>query len=66
MNRNDGLCPLADAVLDVGTRQIVFVVLLFPALDDLIRSGWTRLRPAVSIAIGLLAAYWFIQRAFFG
>jgi len=41
-------------------------VLLFPAIEDLIRSGWTRLRPAVSIVIGLLAAYWFIQRAFFG
>ena len=50
----------------VEIGQIVFVLLLFPALNDLIQSGWTRLRPAVSIAIGLLAAYWFIQRAFFG
>jgi len=52
--------------LGVEIGQIVFVVLLFPLTDDLIRSGWTKLRPAVSIAIGLLAAFWFIQRAFFG
>ena len=52
--------------LGVEIGQIVFVVLLFPFLDDLIQSGWTRLRPAVSVAIGLLAAYWFIQRAVFG
>jgi len=52
--------------LGVEIGQIVFVVLLFPAIEDLIRSGWTRLRPAVSIGIGLLASYWFIQRAFFG
>src|ERR1700704_3246625 len=52
--------------LGVEIGQIVFVVLLFPAIEDLIRSGWTKLRPAVSIVIGLLAAYWFIQRAFFG
>lgn len=52
--------------LGVEIGQVVFVVLLFPALEDLMHSGWTRLRPAVSIAIGLLAAYWFVQRAFFG
>jgi len=52
--------------LGVEIGQLVFVVLLFPAIEDLIRSGWTRLRPAVSIVVGLLAAYWFIQRAFFG
>ena len=52
--------------LGVEIGQIVFVVLLFPLIDDLVRSGWTKLRPAVSIAIGLLAAFWFIQRAFFG
>ena len=52
--------------LGVEIGQIVFVVLLFPAIEDLIRSGWTRLRPTVSIAIGLLATYWFIQRAVFG
>jgi hydrogenase/urease accessory protein HupE len=51
--------------LGVEIGQVVFVVLLFPAIEDLIRSGWTRLRPGISIAIGLLAAYWFIQRAFF-
>ena len=50
----------------VEIGQVVFVVLLFPAIEDLIRSGWTRLRPAISIAIGLLATYWFIERAFFG
>ena len=52
--------------LGVEIGQVVFVVLLFPAIEDLVRSGWTKLRPAVSIAIGLLATYWFIQRAFFG
>jgi len=52
--------------LGVEIGQLVFVVLLFPAIEDLIRSGWTKLRPAVSSVIGLLAAYWFIQRAFFG
>jgi hydrogenase/urease accessory protein HupE len=52
--------------LGVEIGQIVFVVLLFPALEDLIRSGKTWLRPAVSVAIGILAAYWFIQRAFIG
>jgi hydrogenase/urease accessory protein HupE len=52
--------------LGVEIGQVVFVVLLFPALEDLIASGRTWLRPAVSIAIGLLAAYWLIQRAFFG
>ncbi len=57
--------------LGVEIGQLVFVVLLFPALEDLMRSGRTLwgqpwLRPAISIAIGLLAAYWFVQRAFFG
>jgi hypothetical protein len=52
--------------LGVEIGQLVFVVLLFPAIEDLIRSGWTKLRPVVSTVIGLLAAYWFIQRAFFG
>jgi len=52
--------------LGVELGQLVFVVLLFPAIEDLIRSGWTKLRPAVSTVIGLLAAYWFIQRAFLG
>ncbi len=52
--------------LGVEIGQVVFVVLLFPALEDLMSSGRTWIRPAVSIAIGLLAAYWFIQRAFFG
>ncbi len=52
--------------LGVEIGQLVFVVLLFPAIEDLIRSGWTKLRPAVSAVIGLLATYWFIQRAFFG
>jgi hydrogenase/urease accessory protein HupE len=52
--------------LGVEVGQLVFVVLLFPAIEDLIASGWKRLRPIVSIVIGLLATYWFIQRAFFG
>jgi len=50
----------------VEIGQLVFVVLLFPLIEDLIASGWTKLRPAVSIAVGCLAVYWFIQRAFFG
>src|SRR5258708_39835056 len=49
--------------LCVEIGQIVFVVLLFPAIEDLIRSGWTRLRPTVSLSIGLLATYWFLPRA---
>jgi hydrogenase/urease accessory protein HupE len=52
--------------LGVEIGQLVFVVLLFPAIEDLVRSGWTKLRPAVSIVIGILAAYWLIQRVFFG
>jgi hydrogenase/urease accessory protein HupE len=57
--------------LGVEMGQLVFVVLLFPALEDLMKSGRTLwgqpwLRTAISIAIGLLAAYWFVQRAFFG
>ena len=65
--------PRADLALSlfsfnfgVEIGQLVFVVLLFPAISDLIHSGWTKLRPAVSAAIGLLATYWFIQRVFFG
>ena len=52
--------------LGVEIGQLVFVVLLFPALEDMMRSGRTWLRPAISIGIGLLAVYWLIQRAFFG
>jgi hydrogenase/urease accessory protein HupE len=52
--------------LGVEVGQLIFVVLLFPAIDDLIQSGRTWLRPAVSAVIALLATYWFIQRAFFG
>ena len=52
--------------LGVELGQVIFVVLLFAALDDLMKRGWTVLRPAISIMIALLAAYWFIQRAFFG
>jgi len=50
----------------VEIGQLIFVVLLFPAIEDLIASGWIRLRPTVSIAIGVLAIYWLIQRAFIG
>ena len=52
--------------LGVEVGQLVFVVLLFPAIEDLIASGWKRLRPAVSIIIGLLALYWFFERAVIG
>jgi hypothetical protein len=52
--------------LGVEIGQVVFVVLLFPVIEDLIASGWTKLRPAVSITIACLATYWFVQRAFLG
>ena len=52
--------------MGVEIGQLIFVILLFPALDDLMKRGWTAVRPAISAAIALLAAYWFIQRAFFG
>ena len=52
-----------NAGVEIG--QLIFVILLFPALEDLMKRGWTWLRPAISVAIALLAAYWFIQRAFF-
>ena len=64
--RSDLALSLFSFNLGVEIGQVVFVVLLFPAIEDLVRSGWTKLRPVVSIAIGLLAIYWFIQRAFFG
>jgi hypothetical protein len=50
--------------LGVEIGQVVFVLLVFPAVQDLIKSGWTKLQPAVSSAIGCLAVWWFIQRAF--
>ncbi len=52
--------------LGVEIGQLIFVLLLFPLIADLMSSGWTKLRPAVSIIVGCLAVYWFIQRAFFG
>ena len=51
-----------NAGVEIG--QITFVLLLFPLLQDLVKSGWKSLKPAVSIGIGCLAAYWFVQRAF--
>ncbi len=51
--------------LGVEIGQITFVLLLFPLVQDLVKSGWSRLQPAVSTGIGCLAVYWFIQRAFF-
>ena len=52
--------------LGVEIGQIVFVLLIFPAVQDLVKSGWTKLQPAVSTVIACLAAYWFVQRAFLG
>ena len=52
--------------IGVEIGQLIFVVLLFPLIEDLISSGWSKLRPSVSIAAGCLAVYWFIQRVFFG
>lgn len=51
-----------NAGVEIG--QITFVLLIFPLVQDLVSSGWKRLRPAVSIGIACLAAYWFVQRAF--
>ena len=31
-----------------------------------VEAGWTRLRVVISIAIGVLATVWFVQRALFG
>jgi glucan phosphoethanolaminetransferase (alkaline phosphatase superfamily) len=53
-----------NAGVEIG--QITFVVLIFPLVQDLVSSGWKRLKPAVSIGVACLAAYWFVQRAFLG
>jgi hypothetical protein len=53
-----------NAGVEIG--QITFVLLMFPLVRDLVKSGWRKLEPAVSIGIACLAAYWFMQRAFFG
>ena len=50
----------------VELGQITFVLLIFPLVQDLVTSGWKQLKPAVSIAVGCLAVYWFVQRAFPG
>jgi hypothetical protein len=50
--------------LGVEIGQVVFVLLIFPAVQDLVKSGWTKLQPAVSTLIACLAAYWFVERAF--
>ncbi len=48
----------------VEIGQITFVLLIFPLVQDLVKSGWRRLKPAVSTAVACLAVYWFVQRAF--
>jgi hydrogenase/urease accessory protein HupE len=48
----------------VEIGQITFVLLIFPVVQDLVSSGWKRLKPAVSMAVACLAVYWFVQRAF--
>jgi hypothetical protein len=50
----------------VEIGQITFVLLIFPLVQDLVKSGWNRLKPAVSAGIACLAVYWFVQRAFMG
>ena len=50
----------------VEIGQVAFVFLIFPVVQDLMRSGWARLKPAVSAAVGCLALYWFVERAFLG
>ena len=51
--------------LGVEIGQITFVLLVFPLVQDLLKSGWKRLQPAVSAGIGCLAVYWLVQRVFF-
>ncbi len=53
-----------NAGVEIG--QVVFVVLIFPLVQDLASSGWKRLKPAVSAAVGCMAVYWFVERAFLG
>jgi hypothetical protein len=53
-----------NAGVEIG--QITFVLLIFPLVQDLVSSGWKRLKPAVSIGVACLAVYWFVQRAFVG
>ncbi len=50
--------------LGVEIGQVTFVLLIFPLVQDLVKSGWRHLQPAVSAGIGALAVYWFVQRAF--
>lgn len=52
--------------LGVEIGQVTFVLLIFPLVQDLVNSGWKRLKPAVSIGVACLAVYWFVQRAFLG
>jgi hypothetical protein len=53
-----------NAGVEIG--QVTFVVLIFPLVQELVSSGWKRLKPSVSIAVACLAVYWFVQRAFPG
>jgi hypothetical protein len=53
-----------NAGVEIG--QITFVLLIFPLVQDLVSSGWKRLKPAVSVGVACLAVYWFVQRAFLG
>jgi hypothetical protein len=53
-----------NAGVEIG--QVTFVALIFPLVQDLVSSGWKRLKPSVSIAVACLAVYWFVQRAFLG
>jgi len=50
--------------LGVEIGQVTFVLLIFPLVQDLVKSGWKQLKPAVSVGIACLAAYWFVERAF--
>jgi hypothetical protein len=50
--------------LGVEIGQVTFVLVMFPLVRDLVSSGWSRLKPAVSVGIACLAVYWFVERAF--
>lgn len=53
-----------NAGVEIG--QIAFVLMVFPLVLFLSSRRWPQLRPAVSLSVACLAAYWFVQRAFLG
>lgn len=58
--------PLFSFNVGVEIGQIAFVAVMMPVLYLFNRGGLQALRHAVSLGIGVLAIYWFAQRAFLG